>query len=112
MSSKLFPATNRQSGGSNNFHRPNIRGHGFCRSQFDFAEDNRDWKIGSFRFCQPIAQGRQRNSVLAGESSARKPTAPELFNHLEPMICGCSILLPCDRFDFHERSVARQERLR
>jgi hypothetical protein len=35
-----------------------------------------------------------------------------LFNHLEPMICGCSILLPCDRFDFHERSVARQERLR
>ena len=56
------------------------------RSQFDFAECNRDRKIGrSFCFCQPIAQRGQRDSILTGESSAGKPSAPQNF-HLKPQI--------------------------
>jgi len=113
MKGELFPATDRQPGGDNNFHGPDIRGYGFRRSQFDFAEYNRDRKIGgSLRFCQPIAQGGQGNSILAGESSACKATAPELLNHLQTLIWGCSVLSSGNCFDFHERSVARLAQLR
>jgi hypothetical protein len=52
QSMHAYAAMNRHPGGGNNFYRPDIQVYGFCWSQFDFAEYNRDRKIeGSFHFC-------------------------------------------------------------
>ncbi len=80
----------------------------FCRwCQHDFAEYhwNRQGR-SSFRFCQPPVQSCQWDSILLGKCGARETTAPELLNHLQPLICGCSILPSGDCFIFHAASVS------
>jgi hypothetical protein len=42
---------------------------------------------------------------LFRKGGAGEATATELFNHSQPLTCGCS-MLPGDCFDFHALSVS------
>jgi len=59
------------------------------------------------RLFEPPVQSGKRNSILLREAGAGKAAAPELFNHLQTLICACT-MLPGDCFDFHAPSVSNQ----